>query len=174
MLQSQRGYLSPSCHFVTFLDLMKLFNWLYPGRFLFQFRSEVGYCVSIQPKISSLSVFHHCSLFNIRTSFDHCTVWRQFGSKVRKMALWPHHLISVNSFTTSIYFFLLSWGNSGHTTNSVSSVRHLLLSHSPWWPGLSEWGCDGQLDGREAQEGGDICIHRADSLCCIAEMSTTL
>ena len=23
--------------------------------------------------------------------------------------------------------------------------------------------------GREAQEGGDICIHIADSLCCIAE-----
>ena len=27
-------------------------------------------------------------------------------------------------------------------------------------------GVDGR---REAQEGGDICIHIADSLCCIAE-----
>ena len=24
-------------------------------------------------------------------------------------------------------------------------------------------------DGREVQEGGDICIHRADSLCCTVE-----
>ena len=29
-------------------------------------------------------------------------------------------------------------------------------------------------DGREAQEGGDICIHIADLLCCIAETNTTL
>ena len=30
------------------------------------------------------------------------------------------------------------------------------------------------LIGREAQEGGDICIHIADSLCCTAETNTTL
>ena len=59
---------------LTFLDLMKLFKWLYTERFLFQFRSEVGYYVSIQLKISSLSVFLHCSLFDTITSFDHCTV----------------------------------------------------------------------------------------------------
>ena len=29
-------------------------------------------------------------------------------------------------------------------------------------------------DGREAQEGGDIYIHIADSLCCTAETNTTL
>ena len=28
--------------------------------------------------------------------------------------------------------------------------------------------------GREVQEGGDICIHIADSLCCTAETNTTL
>ena len=35
-------------------------------------------------------------------------------------------------------------------------------------------GRDGGCDGREAEEGGDICIHRADSLCCTAETNTTL
>ena len=29
-------------------------------------------------------------------------------------------------------------------------------------------------DGREAQEGGDICIHIADSFCCMADTNTTL
>ena len=33
-------------------------------------------------------------------------------------------------------------------------------------------GWDG--GGREAQEGGDICIHIADSLHCVAEINTTL
>ena len=28
--------------------------------------------------------------------------------------------------------------------------------------------------GREVREGGDICIHIADSLCCTAETNTTL
>ena len=28
--------------------------------------------------------------------------------------------------------------------------------------------------GREVQEGGDICTHIADSLCCTAESNTTL
>ena len=28
--------------------------------------------------------------------------------------------------------------------------------------------------GREAQEGGDICIIMADSSCCMAETNTTL
>ena len=28
--------------------------------------------------------------------------------------------------------------------------------------------------GREVQEGGDICIHIADSLCCTAESSAVL
>ena len=27
--------------------------------------------------------------------------------------------------------------------------------------------------GREAQDGGDICIHTADSLCCPAETNRT-
>jgi len=28
--------------------------------------------------------------------------------------------------------------------------------------------------GREALEGGDICIHSADSRCCTAEINTTV
>ena len=28
--------------------------------------------------------------------------------------------------------------------------------------------------GREVQEGKDVCIHIADSLCCTAETNTTL
>jgi len=33
---------------------------------------------------------------------------------------------------------------------------------------------EGWGHGREAQERGDICLHRADSLCCTAETNTTL
>ena len=36
---------------------------------------------------------------------------------------------------------------------------------------LEGWDREG---GWEAQEGGDIGIHIADSLCCTAETSTTL
>ena len=35
-------------------------------------------------------------------------------------------------------------------------------------------GWDGGGGGREVQEGGDKCIHIADSLQCTAEMNTTL
>ena len=28
--------------------------------------------------------------------------------------------------------------------------------------------------GRDVQEGGDVCIHIADTLCCTAETNTTL
>lgn len=72
---------------LTFLDFMNLFKWYYAKRFLFQFRFEVAYCVFIQLKISSLPVFHHCSLFYTISSFDNCTILRWFRSKVRKMAL---------------------------------------------------------------------------------------
>ena len=30
------------------------------------------------------------------------------------------------------------------------------------------------MNGKEAQEGGDICIHIVDSLCCTAETNITL
>ena len=30
------------------------------------------------------------------------------------------------------------------------------------------------MEGKEVQEGGDICIHTADSLCCTAETHTTV
>ena len=32
----------------------------------------------------------------------------------------------------------------------------------------------GAVGGRETQEGEDICVHIADSLCCTAETSMTL
>ena len=32
----------------------------------------------------------------------------------------------------------------------------------------------GDLNGKEIQKRGDICIHIADSLCCTAETNTTL
>ena len=35
-------------------------------------------------------------------------------------------------------------------------------------------GWDGGGGGREAQEGGDICILTADSHCCIAESNIIL
>ena len=37
---------------------------------------------------------------------------------------------------------------------------------------LEEW--DGVEDGREAQEGGDICIPMADSCECMAETNTII
>ena len=35
-------------------------------------------------------------------------------------------------------------------------------------------GCDGGWDGRETEEGGDMCIHTANSLHCTAETNTIL
>ena len=32
----------------------------------------------------------------------------------------------------------------------------------------------GDLNGKEIQKRGDICVRIADSLCCIAEINTTL
>ena len=66
-----------SHHYVTwfmFLDFMNLFKLFYMERFLFQLRSKVTCCVFIQLKISSLPVFHHCSLFYTISSFDNCTI----------------------------------------------------------------------------------------------------
>ena len=40
---------------------------------------------------------------------------------------------------------------------------------------LSDESVRGEMgEGREAQQGGGICIHIADSLCCTVEMNTTL
>ena len=38
--------------------------------------------------------------------------------------------------------------------------------------GLEGW--DGVGGGREAQEGGGMCTHTADSFCCVNETSTAL
>ena len=35
-------------------------------------------------------------------------------------------------------------------------------------------GWDGGGGRRQVQEGGEICIHIADSLCCTGETNTTL
>ena len=35
-------------------------------------------------------------------------------------------------------------------------------------------GWDGGQGEREAQEEGGVCMHIADSLCCAAEINTTL
>ena len=37
------------------------------------------------------------------------------------------------------------------------------------WDGRGVWGWM-----RQAQEGGDICVHIADSYCCTTETNTTL
>ena len=34
-------------------------------------------------------------------------------------------------------------------------------------------GWNGEWNGKEVQEGRDICVHIADSLCCRAETNTT-
>ena len=43
-----------------------------------------------------------------------------------------------------------------------------ITASSAWCFVMTLWG------GREAQEGGDICIHVVDSLCCTAETNPTL
>ena len=35
-------------------------------------------------------------------------------------------------------------------------------------------GWDGDTGGKEIQEGGDICKHRVDSSCCMAETNAAL
>ena len=51
---------------------------------------------------------------------------------------------------------------------AVRKLLSLMLCGDP--DGSNEWG----LCGRETQEGGEICIHIADSVCCTAETNTTL
>ena len=46
----------------------------------------------------------------------------------------------------------------------------LQCNREPSWEALKGW--DG--GGREAQEGGDICVHIADSWCGTAETNTVL
>ena len=47
-----------------------------------------------------------------------------------------------------------------------------MLSYDPerWDGGRVGW----RSGGREAQQGEDICMHIADSLCCTVEMNTAL
>ena len=51
-----------------------------------------------------------------------------------------------------------------------AAVQHrepssVLCDALEWWDGGG---------GKEAQEGGHICMHMADSHCCTAEINTTL
>ena len=51
-----------------------------------------------------------------------------------------------------------------------AAVQHrepssVLCDALEWWDGGG---------GKEAQEGGHICMHMADSYCCTAEINTTL
>ena len=53
-----------------------------------------------------------------------------------------------------------------------AALEHRELS-SVLYCDLDEWEGGGG-GGRDVQEGGDICTHLADSLCCTAETNTTL
>ena len=59
-------------------------------------------------------------------------------------------------------------------TQEVGVKGQLYSTGSSAWCSVLTWrGEVGQV-GREVQGGGDICIHKADSLCCTAETNTTL
>ena len=59
-------------------------------------------------------------------------------------------------------------------TQEVGVKGQLYSAGSSAWCSVLTWrGEVGQV-GREVQGGGDICIHKADSLCCTAETNTTL
>ena len=53
----------------------------------------------------------------------------------------------------------------------ASGVQLQSTEGSARCPGMTERAAMGG-GGREAQEGGDVCIH-TDSCCCIAETNTT-
>ena len=60
-----------------------------------------------------------------------------------------------------------------HTPPGVKwrAIKHRKLS-SMLCDDLERWDWEG--DGMEAQEGGNICVHIADSLCCTSETNITL
>ena len=80
---------------------------------------------------------------------------------------------------------IIAWGNpkdrgTWHATVfGVARVRHNLQIKPPKPPQrikavlcYSLEGRDGVRGGREAQEGGGVCILMADSRCCMEEAST--
>ena len=58
-----------------------------------------------------------------------------------------------------------AWWAKVHGVAELDVTEQLTHTHTK-----KGWG----VVGREAQEGGDICITIADSRCCIAEINTTL
>ena len=58
----------------------------------------------------------------------------------------------------------------------IASGDLLCSAGSSAWCSVVTWigGMGVGWSGKEVQEGGDICIHIADSLCCTAETNTTL
>ena len=57
------------------------------------------------------------------------------------------------------------------TGSSVMMDAGCWMLDALWWPWVMGWG---GWRGREAQKGGTICTHIADSLCFTAETNTTL
>ena len=72
------------------------------------------------------------------------------------------------------------WGHKESDTTELTDVKiHSQGEFAVWCrehPGLCDnlEGWDGVGGGREAQEGGDVCIPMADSCWCVAENNTTL
>ena len=56
-----------------------------------------------------------------------------------------------------------------HAENKIASGKLLCNTGGSAPCSVMTW-----RSGREAQEEGDICVHVADSRCCIAEINTTL
>lgn len=59
--------------------------------------------------------------------------------------------------------------NDGRSKWQNCDLRHRFEGRSGWTVKTEMGGI-----GEEVQEGGDIFIHRADSLCCTIEANTTL
>ena len=55
----------------------------------------------------------------------------------------------------------------------IDSAKLLYNTGSPAWRSVMTYR-GGVGEGKEAQEGADICIITADSSCCTAETNTTL
>ena len=57
----------------------------------------------------------------------------------------------------------MAMGWNGLLDDCFLGIDNIFFRWVGWWG-----------DGKEVQEGGDICIHVADSLCCTAETNTAL
>ena len=55
----------------------------------------------------------------------------------------------------------------------ICSIKDITNENWPYST-RNSLGCSGNLSGKKTQKRGDICIHKADSLCYTAETNTTL